>query len=148
MMVDLKMRVEDAEPILRTAAFDAARYSAFCDYITPRTYNPPAAHSGRSLADQKKIWRDRFLKAKRMVEAFGVEYEMTTEQEAMTVHIPMKNEKRTLVKVGGMAFNRLSGGEPDFKNPRPAYRGAIHQEACNQAADRTVRRWRAGLECR
>jgi hypothetical protein len=141
-IVTITLRVEDAEPILRSAAYRAAKNSSFCDYITRRTYNPPANPN----EEHRKYWADEFRKAKRMVEVFGVEYEMVSEQETLTVHIPMKNEKRKPIKIDGKLFAySVSGGVPDPKNAMPCYRGQVHSEACHAAADRVVRKWRAAL---
>ena len=140
--INLTLRADDAEPILRAAAMDAARYGSWCDYITAKTYNPPFAGNGQTCAEQKAGWNARFLKAKRMVEAFGVEYEMVSEQETLTVHIPMKNEKRTPRNIAGMKFIEVTGGEPDYRKPMPEYRRGVHDDACRAAADRVVRAWR------
>jgi hypothetical protein len=137
--ISITLRQQDAEPILRRAAYDAAYYGSWCDYITPRTYS----FNLRVDADAKKRWRDNFLRAKRLVEAFGIEYEQVSEEETLTVYIPFKNEKRKLRKVGGFGFTVLEGGVPDYDNPQPAYRGTIHTYACHAAAERVVRRWRA-----
>lgn len=141
-MINIMLRADDAEPILRVAAFDAARYGSLCDYITAKTYGAPWSLSGQSSAEQKAGWNARFLKAKRMVEAFGVEYEMVSEAETLTVHIPMKNQKRKPRVIAGMTFNEVTGGEPDYKNPQPEYRRGVHEDACKAAADRVVRAWR------
>lgn len=139
--VTITMLCADAEPFLRTAAEEAAKFGAWIDHITLKTYHAPSRGS-LSLADSKVEWRRQFLRAKRIVESFGVEYELTSEEETLTVYIPSKNEKRKRVMVAGMAFTEVSGGEPDYKNPQSSYRGAVHSEACRQAADRVVRRWK------
>lgn len=144
--INLTISADDAEPILRAAAMDAARYGSWCDYITAKTYCAPWASNGRTRIEQRADWNARFLKAKRMVEAFGVDYEMVGEAETLTVHIPMKNEKRKPRVIAGMKFVEVSGGEPDFRNPQPCYRSDVHEEACKQAAARVVRAWRAGLD--
>lgn len=137
--ITLELRPEDAEPILRQAADDAAKYSALCDHITSKTWNAPGPHP---LADAKKEWLARFLKAKRIVEAFGVEYEQTSEPETLTVHYDYIGGKRTIMNlptIGPVGVTR--GSVPDYKNPRPAY-ASWHSEACRHAAERVVRRWR------
>ena len=141
--ITITLRAEDAEPFLREEARKAAFYGALGDYITKRTWDTPG---GRSLADDRQCWQREFLRAKRIVESFGVEYEPTSEEETMTVQFPMKNEKRTPVVVAGLIkYTRVEGGEPDYKKPEPRYRRGVHAEACIQAADRVVRRWRATL---
>lgn len=140
--INLTLRADDAEPILRTAAFDAARYGSWCDYITGKTYSAPFSTSGKTTAAQKADWHLRFLKAKRMVEAFGVEYQMVSEAETLTVHIPMKNQKHKPRNIAGMRFLEVVGGEPDYANPQPCFRGGVHEDACKAAADRVVRAWR------
>lgn len=143
--IALTLHADDVESFLRQAADDAARYSALVDHMTPRTYQSPW-RSGVPFEAQHKEWNARFLRAKRIVEAFGVEYEMTSEAETLTVHIPMKGQKRKMHTVAGLArFATLSGGVPDLKHPLPCYFGGVHAEACRQAADRTVRKWRAML---
>ena len=143
--VTITLRVEDVESWLRQNAGEAAKYGALCDYITRRTYNVRYRGYGESLDDSKQRWQRLFLKSKRIVESFGVEYEPTSEQETLGVHIPMKNEKRKTRVVAGMAFCEVSGGEPDYKNAMPEYRGEVHSQACHAAADRVVRKWRASL---
>lgn len=142
--VTLDLRIEDAEPILRTYAEIAAKYGALCDHITPRTVERPS-HS-IPLADCKKDWNDKFLRAKRIVESFGIEYEMTSEAETLTTYIPDKVLKSHLVKIAGMTFRHIDKSKPDPKNARPQYRSGVHAEACRQAADRAVRKWRLSLQ--
>jgi hypothetical protein len=143
--ITLELRPADAEPILRDAARDAAMFGALGDYMTKRTMSAPIGF-GEPLADARARWAERFLRGKRIVEAFGVDYEPTSEAETLTVHWPDKNEKREPVNVAGMRFTRVSGGVPDPKNAIPQYRREIHAEACRQAADRVVRRWRELIE--
>ncbi len=139
--VTLTIRAEDAEPILREAAYEAAKFGAWLDHITRRTYNPPSAPTPENRAR----WQARFLRAKRLVESFGIDYEPTSEEETLTVHIPMKNETRKLKTVAGIQFCEVSGGEPDYAHPQPCYRRGAHEEACQQAAQRVVRAWRSTL---
>jgi hypothetical protein len=138
----LLLRPDDAEPILREAAEMAAKFSAWCDYMTDRVWSNPKA-SNETTAAAKVRWQKKFLRAKRIVEAFGVEYEQTTEAEAMTIEYRYIGEKRK--SIGGL-MTYTSGGKPDYKNPEPAYRREVHAEACRQAADRVVRRWLATIE--
>jgi len=137
--ITLELRTEDAEPILREAAELAARYGAWLDYVTPRTWN-----FSLGVNDEvRKRWHEKFTRAKRIVEAFGIDHEATSEEETLTVSYPMKNEKRERrIGVAGLAYVSVSGGEPDYKKPRPSYRRGVHDEACRQAAERVVRRWR------
>lgn len=146
--ITLELKPDDAEPILRQAAFEAAKYSALCDYVTKRTYNSPW-RSGQTFEETRKRWDELFRKAKRMVEAFGVEYQQTSEEETLTVAFDTAGGTTKVVDLGG-AVGKVgwrSGGELDFKHPKPSYRGGVHEEACRQAAERTVRTWRAGLSC-
>lgn len=138
--VTLTLQADDAEPILRQAAREAAKYGALCDYITRRTYNPPSNPTPETV----KCWRDLFLAAKRKVEAFGVEYESTSEEETLTLHHPYVGGKR--VPLGNTGFHQIVGSKPDYKHPVPCYRGEVHSNACNAAADRVVRAWRQIIE--
>lgn len=132
--IRLELSIGDAEPILRQHAELAAMYSGLLDYITRRTGNDPR-HTGESLDEARERWRKVFLRCKRVVELFGVEFSPTSEAEALTVDHPYKRRKD-------------GTHEHDLKNPFPSYRRAVHAEACRQAADRTVRAWRAVLERR
>lgn len=142
--VTLTLRADDVEPFLRKAAYDAAMNSALCDYITPKTGNRPTW--GDSFAECRKEWQARFLRAKRIVEAFGVEYEQTSEAETMTIDWRWIGGTSKLVKVAGIAFNEVKGSQPDYKNPFPSYRGEVHSQACHAAAKRVVRNWLALIE--
>lgn len=136
--ITLELRMEDAEPILREAAYEAAKYGAWCDYITPRTYNPPV----RVTPEARAGWATRFLRAKRIVESFGVEYEPTSESETLTVHIPDKVLKSHLVKIAGMTFRHVDESVSDPKRAMPEHRREVHSQACHAAADRVVRAWK------
>lgn len=138
--INLALRATDAEPILREAARDAAKYSAYLDCITRQTGNSPKS-SGESLADARKDWQAKFLRAKRIVEAFGVEYEQTSEQETMTVDYPFVGGKTKVMDIAGVKFGMRSGSRPDYANPYPYYWSGVHAEACRHAAARTVRKW-------
>jgi len=139
--ITLDLLAEDAEPILREAAQLAARRSAQLDHITRQTVDAPYTVPTK-LEEARAAWRVEFLRAKRMVEAFGVEYEATSEAETMGVYIPDKVLKSHLRKVGAFTFRHIDKSVPDPKNARPRYLRGIHYEACAQAADRVVRRWR------
>lgn len=142
--VALTLRADDAEPFLRKAAEDAAKFGAWCDYITKKTGGNPKSTS-ESTDDAKKRWLQKFLAAKRIVEAFGVEYEQTSEEETMTINYNYVGGKTKVMDVGGIKFGMRTGSQPDYKNPYPYYRGDVHAEACRQAAIRVVRAWRANL---
>jgi len=143
--ITLDLRPEDAAPILREAAEEAAKYGAWCDYIDRRTGNCPREY-GESLDDARKRWMTKFLRAKRVVEAFGVEYEPTSEEETMTVDHPWVGGKTKVLKIPGIGpIGMRSGSKPDFSKPFPSYRREVHAEACRQAAKRVVRAWRAAL---
>ncbi|HZP68392.1 MAG TPA: hypothetical protein VFB29_00495 [Pseudolabrys sp.] len=145
--VTITLPADDAEPFLRRAAEDAAKFGAWCDYLGPKTRLAPS-WGGLDYREAKAEWRERFLKAKRIVEAFGIEYEPTSEAETMTVDFDVIGGKVRLTPhipgVGRVGIR--SGATLDYKHPRPAYRRAVHEEACRQAAIRVVRRWRAMIE--
>lgn len=135
MNITITLDASDLEPILRKAAHEAALYGGWVDHVTRRTYNPP-----QDLKWQPE-WKQKYLRAKRIVEAFGVEHEATSEQETLTVHYP---------HVGGKKINRgffveIVGSAPDYKNPIPEYWRGVHANACEAAADRVVRRWRESI---
>ena len=140
--IALMLLPDDAEPILRKNAYAAAKYGAFLDYITLKTYNAP----NRPDAEARKRWQASFLSAKRIVEAFGIEYELTSEQETLTLHFPYVGRKRKLKNVAGMAFYTVTGGKPDYAHPQPSYRHEVHSAACIAAANRVVKAWRKTLE--
>lgn len=142
--VTIELPVEEAESILRSHAGIAARFGAYLDYITRRTYQMPGPEY-TAFDDRRKIWNEKYLGSLRVVRAFGIEPERTSEEETLTVHIPMKNEKRKLRVIAGMQFNEVSGGEPDYKHPIPEHRVRVHLEACIAAAERTVRKWKETL---
>lgn len=139
--VDLKLRVEDAEPILREAAREAALYGGWLDHITSRTFGSPAG-SLETHDDARKRWTLKFLQSKRLVEAFGVEIEPTSEEETLTATPTYEGGKRRSV---GM-FTVVTGQTPNFKKMKPQYRREVHAEACRQAADRVVRRWHESMK--
>lgn len=91
------------------------------------------------VAQLFKRWQAQFLSAKRIVEAFGVEYEQTSEQETLTLHFDYVGGKR----VNRGMFVEVVGSEPDYSHPRPAYRSGVHSYACHAAAERVVRAWKA-----
>lgn len=145
--ITITLRGDDAEPILRHAAERAARYGAYCDHITRKCYRLPSGDgSSKPLAERRKGWQEKFVQAKRMVEAFGVEYEQTTEPETMTVDYPWIGGTTKIVDVGPLGkVGVRSGSHADFKHPMPTWRGSVHDEACRQAADRVVRHWLASI---
>jgi len=139
--VQIALLADDAEPILRRAAEDAAKYGAWLDYITRKTWDAP----GRGAESREKVrreWSNSFRHAKRVVEAFGIEYEPTSESETIAIHYPHMVGGR-FENVAG--FRMRTGGETDYKRPEAIYRRSVHAEACRQAAKRVVRRWRAGV---
>jgi hypothetical protein len=145
--ITLVMRAEDAEPILRKQAEEAAKFGALLDYATRKTYGVREQGVGESFDEARKRWHLRFAKAKRMVEAFGVEYEPTSEGEALTVDYRWVGGTRKIMNLPGIGpVGHISGSQPDYKNPLPAFRGEVHTEACRAAADRVVRRWREVVE--
>jgi hypothetical protein len=144
MKIDLTLLDDDAAPILREAAEDAAKFGAWLDYITRKTWQAPS-NTGERLDDARKRWQARFLRAKRIVEAFGIEYEATSEQETMTVTYRSVGGTRTRKVIGRLAFNVINGSRLDYDHPEPCYRSEVHAEACRQAAKRVVHRWRAAL---
>lgn len=143
--ITIELRPEDAEPILRRAAFDAAFYEARWLYITKRTVNAPSRLPGH-FDEQSKDWHRKALISQRVVEAFGIEHEPTSEGETLTVHWPEKVIKSKIETVGRLRFRRILESKPDPKNAMPEYRRGVHEEACHQAADRVVRKWRAKID--
>lgn len=146
--VTITLSIDDVESFLRRNAIDAAKYSAYCDYFSKRTYNMPT-WGGLRFDDLRKEWNERFLRAKRIVESFGVEYEMTSEEETLTISYPYWINETVKIRDLGPSLGKVrmrSGGEPNYKRPLPTYRGGVHDEACKAAADRVVRRWRAMLQ--
>lgn len=139
--VTLTLRADDAEPILRKAAYEAAKFGAFVDYITRKTYNAPG-----NYFVMHGQWQDWFLAAKRIVEAFGIEYEPTSEEETLTVHFDYVGGTRHPRKIAGMTFVEVRDSKPDYKHPRPAYRRDVHSQACHAAAERVVKAWRETLK--
>ena len=137
--INLDLRREDAEPILREAAEEAAKFGSLLDHITRNTYDYPRGHQER-FDDARERWRRRYLHGKRIVEAFGLEVEQPGEAETLTIHIPHKVLKSHIVRVAGIAFRSIDKSVPDPKRAMPAYRRGIHEEACRQAAARVVRR--------
>lgn len=140
--LSITLRTDDAEPILRQAAYDAAKFGALCDHMTAKTHDAPTGFS-ESVADARKRWSEQFLRAKRIVEAFGVEYEPTSEAETLTLWHDYVGGKTRKTEMG---FRVTEGSQPDYKHPRPAYRREVHTHACHAAADRVVRAWRHSLQ--
>jgi hypothetical protein len=140
--VTVALQADDAEPILRKAAYDAAKYGAWCDHINRRVYNLPVTPT----EENRKHWQQCFLRAKRTVEGFGVDYEPTSEAETLSVHWPDKVLKSHLVNVAGMRFRHIDKSVSDPKNAMPSYRGEVHSQACHAAAERVVRAWRETLQ--
>ena len=139
--VTVTLRIDDAEPFLRKAAFEAAKFGALCDYMTKRTANCVERGFGESFDDARARWSERFRAAKRIVETFGVEYEQTSEQETLTVGYPLEGGK--VKRVGGFDF--VEGSKLNYNKPHPEYRREVHTHACYAAADRVVRKWRESV---
>lgn len=138
----LALRPEDAEPILREAAREAAEFGGLLDHVTRRVERKPYRGHGEAYEVTRKNWQARFAKAKRMVEAFGVDVESTSEAETVTVDYPYEGGKRKPMDVAGVRFNYVTGSQPNYKKPYPVHWRGVHAEAAIQAADRVVRRWR------
>lgn len=143
MTITLELRPEDAEPILRKSAYEAALYGGRWLHITRRCVNRPGTLSDATFEANAAEWHRQYLAAERMVEAFGVEAETTSEGETLTVYVPDIVLKSHVVQMAGMAFRRIDKSKPDTnrKNWRPEYRRGVHEEAARQAAERVVRRW-------
>lgn len=142
--ITLELRSADAEPILRKAAFDAAKFGAFVDHFTRRMAYAP--HGPGTFDEKRKEWQASFLAAKRMVEAFGLSHEQTSEEETLGVYIPDKVLKSHVKTVGAFAFRHIDKSVPDPKNAMPSYKSGIHSDACRAAAERVVRRWHVTLD--
>jgi hypothetical protein len=147
MTITLELRLEDAEPILRKAAYDAALYGGRWLHITRRCVNRPGSISDATFDATAAEWQRQYLAAERMVEAFGIEPETTSEGETLTVYVPDIVLKSHVVQMAGMAFRHIDKSKPDAnrKNWRPEYRRGVHEEAARQAAERVVRRWRDAI---
>jgi hypothetical protein len=130
--VTITLHVDDAEVMLREAAYEAAKFGALCDYATRRTSSTPRKFK-ESLEDAMARWRERFIRGKRVVEAFGLEYERTSEEETMTMRAALKQ-----VYANGIAYERGLTASA-YKKPKQEYRGSIHDEASKQAAERVVK---------
>lgn len=144
--ITIELRLEDAEPILRHAAREAAEFGSLLDYVTRKTGNRRHQGHGESYEDARKRWHQRFVKGKRMVESFEVEYEQVSEGETLTVDYQWVGGTRKIMKIPGIGpVGVTSGSEPDYNHPFPSCRGEIHAEACRRAAERVVCRWRAAL---
>lgn len=142
----LALRAEDAEPILRKAARDAAKWGGYCDHVNRKTINSPTLH-GERFEDAQKRWRDLFLSAKRTVEAFGIEYEPTTEPETLRPYIHFVGGTRKVKNIPGIGpVGWRTGSKPDYKHPGVQLAGEVHGEACTAAAERVVRRWLATIK--
>lgn len=143
--VTVALQADDIEPWLRQAADDAARYSSLADHIGRATYHAPLGH-GESYEDARARWQRAFLKARRIVQAFGVDYEPVSEEETLTITFDEIGGRTKVMRLPGLGpVGWRTGGRPDYRHPRPCYRGGVHHAACNAAADRVIRRWRAGL---
>lgn len=141
--VRLELRADDAEPILLAAAKEAAEFGGLLDHVTRKTGGVRHQGHNETFDDARKRWHQRFAKAKRMVEAFGVEYEPTSEAETLTVDYRWVGGTTKVVRLPGIGpVGCRSGSQPDYKHPFPSYRGEVHAEACRQAAQRVVRSWR------
>lgn len=138
MKVTVTIPIEAAEKMLREAAKAAALYGALVDHMTRKTSNRPGP---QSFDEARKQWAREFLRAKKIVECFGLEYEPTSEAEALTVTYgtkPVKDRRGRQETVLGI-FRRV---EADYSQILPCYRREVHEHACDAAADRVVRRWR------
>jgi uncharacterized protein YcsI (UPF0317 family) len=134
----IELRPDDAEPILFRAAFDAAKYGSYCDYITGRV--------SHDISETPKQWREKFLSAKRVVEAFGIEYEQVSEEETLTVAFRFTGGKTKVMNLPGIGNVGIrSGSEPDYTRPYPLFRSTVHNCACEAAAQRVIQKWRASL---
>jgi hypothetical protein len=122
--ITLTLRVEDAEPILAEAAYEAAKFGSLLDYVPRKCWNSPRRSGVRVTHEQQnEDWRARFLRAKRIVESFGLEYEQPSEAETIDMLYDECDEKKLV----------------------PRYRGEVHREAAKAAAGRVVRRWKERL---
>lgn len=141
--ITIALCLEDAEPMLRQAAKEAAEFGALLDYVTRKTGNVRQRNMGERYDDARARWQKRYLKAKRMVEAFGIEYEPISEGEALTVGYRYVGGKTTIRRMPGIGpVQWTEGSKPDYDHPYPEMRGEIMTQACIAAADRVVRRWR------
>lgn len=139
--VTVKLPIDYAEKVLRDAAYKAAYFGSLLDYMTRRTKQRPGP--GYTLDEGRIAWKEGYLSAKRVVQAFGVEYEPVSEQETLTVTYEYKGGKTKRVMIAGLLkFNHTEGGRLDYDNPIPCYRGEVHREACEHAAASVVKSWK------
>lgn len=140
--VTLTLQIPDARPILHHAAYDAAYFSALVDYVTTKTANRPGGFAN-SLADAKVEWNRKFLRARRVVNSFGMDYERIPEEEVINPkgYVPYEGGTRKLEKVGGVSFVRVEGSKPNYKKAGPMFRGEAFRAACKVSAERVVTLW-------
>lgn len=142
--IRLALQADDAQPILWEAARTAAEFGALLDHVTRKTGGVRHRGHSETFDDARKRWHQRFAKAKRMVEAFGVDYEPTSEAETLTVDYRWVGGTTKVVRIPGIGpIGHTTGSKPDYAHPFPSYRGEVHAEACRKAADRVVRTWQA-----
>lgn len=138
--IHLTLRVEDAEPILRQAAFDAAKFGGYLDNVPRRIWNSPAR--GSKYEESRAEWRGKYLAAKRIVEAFGVEVELADGDFVGTHYPHTKGGKREILDVGGLKFAMMKGAKTDHSRPEKQWLGVRFQEAAEAAQGRAVAKWR------
>jgi hypothetical protein len=146
--VSVALPIEAAERILREAAKDAAYYGALVDHVTRAAGNRPGSLKGKTFDDARAEWRRDYLEAKRLVEAFGVEVEQTSEAETIGVGYGTKPKLGPNGRPRKLVLGMFREVETDFDKRHPEYRREVHAEACRQAAARVVRAWRSLLEGR
>lgn len=142
--ITLSLRAEDAEPILRKEAYDAAKYGSMVDHIPRKCWNHPKGY-GVDHDKQKAIWSERFLRSKRIVESFGIDYEPVSEAETITLRYEEIKRTKARRNIAGMTFREIETVGYNSKKFEAHYISEYHSQACQAAADRAVRRWRESL---
>jgi hypothetical protein len=137
-IITANFQLEDAEGLLLHWAARAAEYSAYLDYGTRKTWNLPTV--GRSYDDARADWNVEFLRAKRMVEAFGAVVQYVSKEEAITYHQAYRVKRRVVAM--GTAFNEVESYGP-YVVPH-LVRGYL-KDACAAAARRCVAQWRSSI---
>jgi hypothetical protein len=128
--VTANFQLEDAERLLSYWAARAAEYSAYLDYGTRKTWNLPII--GRSYDDARADWNVEFLRAKRMVEAFGAVVQYVSKEETIVFHQDMRP------KCAGSSVVEPFG---PYVVPH-LVRGYL-KDGCAAAARRCVAQWRS-----
>lgn len=122
--VTITLDRRDAERILLEAATEAAKWGGYLDHVTRKTI----LRAFGTYDTHRPLWRERFVAAKRVVEAFGVEVEPISEAEMIGRHEHPKPGTGTTYVPSGIFSPIISGYVND---------------ASAAAGRRVVARWKA-----